>query len=208
MPHTGSLLYLRMRSASRCLHTMLLTLLLCCSCSQVTISYPQTPVAELTYTNDEWGYTITYPSNWFPSGLEYSNAFEIRNYDSKNLQSVPEGNRATLIIVDTINDSPEATHAFLDGLLQGGNAEDLSLVIDGHRAVRVYREVPVQPLGPGASRDFTPDPSTNQPTSYANISTYVANGVHLLSIEAVVAVGADASVMEEITSIEDNVSFH
>lgn len=48
-----------------------------------------------TYRNDAAGYTITYPSNWYPSPAFYSNAFEIRNYDATH--SVPEKDQASII---------------------------------------------------------------------------------------------------------------
>ncbi len=48
-----------------------------------------------TYRNETAGYSITYPSNWYPSPAFYSNAFEIRNYDATH--SMPDKDQASII---------------------------------------------------------------------------------------------------------------
>jgi hypothetical protein len=48
-----------------------------------------------SYRNDTAGYTISYPSDWYPSPPFYVNAFEIRNYDATH--SVSEKDQASII---------------------------------------------------------------------------------------------------------------
>lgn len=53
------------------------------------------------YVNEKFGYTLSYPANWFPSETKYANAFEIRNYSPKDPASMPERNRASIVILTT-----------------------------------------------------------------------------------------------------------
>ena len=113
-------------------------------------------------------------------------------------------------MVDTINANPDVTDKFLDGFLVGKSKSEQArrrLIIDGHRAVRISAEIAARPLGPGASKTSVPGVFTKSPKSYVTISTYVANGKHLISIEASTPANADASVREEIIRISDSVKF-
>ncbi len=159
---------------------------------------------DYSYRNVKRGYTITYPVHWQPSGNAYSNAFEIRNYDTQAPEDVPERNRASVIVVDTINEHAGATEAFLNGLDATPPFCLERLSIDAHRAVRVINRIPAQPLAPGATRA---QPGQGDATFYLCIDLYIANGKHLISIEARVPVGADAAVLEDILRIEDSVKF-
>lgn len=166
------------------------------------------------YVNQKFGYQVSYPANWFPSGNTYANAFEIRNYDPQNPASVAESNRASLTIVDVVNDSAEITSRFLDSLAASGQSPPRSraqraaqtLTIDGHRAVRVERKAPGQQLGHGAAGAL--GGPVGPPPAFFYLSTYVADGKHLLSLEAAAPAGADASVISDIRSIEDSVKFN
>lgn len=191
--------------------TVFLLVVLCCGCNQGYYPnlYTEAQSPRKIYTNEEFGYTVSYPDNWFPSGIVYANAFELRNYDPKNPQSLPEKNRASIIIVDTVNQSEEATDEFLDSLLPGENTpEHRILGVDGRHAVRIYRKVPAQHLGPGASSALGPKAPVGQPDVLCAMSMYVANGKRLISLEALALAQADASVMEEINKIEESVQFH
>ncbi len=150
------------------------------------------------YRNEKFGYTVSYPDHWFPSRLQYANEFEIRNYVSEAPQ-VPARNRALVRIVDKVNESAEITNRFLDSLVAGHNTpkrEHQTLAIDGHRAVRVRGKL-VYPTGS----------STDTPTFYLAISTYVADEKHMVSLEASAPVDVDESVIQEIIKIEESVKF-
>ena len=164
------------------------------------------PAQEKVYTNDKAGYVLTYPLHWFASDTVYANAFELRNYDPKNPQSVPERNQAILVVVETINDSAEVTEKFLDDLKPQPPFGLTHLTIDGHRAVRLTRRVNERSLGPGALRTSTVKPS-NAPRSYFLIETYIARGRSLLSIQATMPVEADSSVIAEATGIGEKLKF-
>ena len=162
------------------------------------------------YRNLKFNYSIEYPFNWYPSGIVYSNAFEIRNYEVANPQLVPERNRATVIVVDTTNSNSEATDKFLDGFFVEKSISKQArrkLKIDGHRAVRIRAEVAARPIGPGASKTSIPRDVNKSPNSYVTISTYIADGKHLVSVEASAPANSDASVKEEIIRISDSVKF-
>jgi hypothetical protein len=170
--------------------------------------------AEKVYTNEKLGYSVTYPDNWFPSGNTYSNAFEIRNYDPKMPQSVPEKDRANLTIVDTFNDTAEATDKFLDGLgeppLARARAQQRirwQLTFDGRRAIRVRQRLPVQRLGPGVTRSRSQEQPADQAGFYFAIAIYVADGKHVLSMEASAPAEADATVINEVIRIQDSLKF-
>src|SRR6266516_4319680 len=99
---------------------------------------------EKIYRNEKFGYTVSYPDHWFPSGIIEANAFVINNSDPNNPQSIPKRNRAYIIIADRVNESVEATAKFLDSLLVGEKTpeqEHRTLTIDGSRAVRVCGKV-------------------------------------------------------------------
>ncbi len=165
---------------------------------------------EKVYVNEKFGYKVTYPSNWFPSGFTYANAFEIRNYDSRNPQSVPERNRASVVIVDTVNDDKNATDKFLDSLLVGesrpGN-EHQALVVDGRRAVKVIRKERAQRLGKGPSWALKPSGSPQPGAQIFLVSLYVQDGKHLVSIEGTAIAEADLSVLDEMKQIEESLKF-
>lgn len=162
-----------------------------------------------TYINEGFGYTVSYPDHWYPSGVSYANAFELRNFDSQDPQAVAEINRASLIIVDTVNENPEATQNFLDNLIPSEATPGFQeITIAGHRGVRVHKTVPGAPLSPGASTTPGLGAETEQVNYYYAISTYIENGQNLISIEASVPVGADPLVLEEIYQISDSVKFH
>ena len=165
------------------------------------------------YANDKFGYQLSYPATWFPSGNIYANAFEIRNYDPKNPESVSEKSRASLTIADVVNESAEVTNSFLDRLgalsrlgahIRGRRTSE-SLFIDGRRAVRLERTAPGQQLGYGAAG--TLGAAVGPPPVYSYINTYIADGKHLLSLEAAAQVGAAASVLADIRTIEGSVKF-
>jgi len=189
--------------SSRFLRIIFLLALLCL--------YTEAQAVGKVYRNDKFRYTVFYPDHWFPSGIVYANAFEVRNYDPKNPQSVQEKNRASVIIVDIVNENAEATDRFLNSLLARENTpeqEHQTLIINGHRAVKIRRKVPAQQLGPGASRALASGPLiTDQTKFFYSISTYIANGKHVISIEASVPVEADASVIKEIIKIEESLKF-
>jgi hypothetical protein len=163
------------------------------------------PVNGNVYTNPKFNYTVVYPSHWWPSGITYANAFEVRNFDPQNPASVPEENRASVIFVDTVNENAAVTDAYLDSLLVGECVEELT--IDGHRAVRIRRDLPGQPLGPGSARASGVEGVAGEEQLYRSISTYIANGSHLIAIESSAPVQANEVVFEEIISIEDSVKF-
>jgi len=150
------------------------------------------------YRNETFGYTVSYPDQWYPSRLRYANEFEIRNYVSESPQ-VSTRNRALVRVVDKVNESAEITNRFLDSLVAGQNTpkqEHQTLAIDGHRAVRVRGNL-VYPTGS----------STDTPTFYLAISTYVADEKHMVSLEASAPLDVDESVIQEIIKIEESVKF-
>jgi hypothetical protein len=150
------------------------------------------------YGNEKFGYTVSYADHWYPSRLRYPNEFEIRNYVSEDPQ-VSARNRALVRIVDKVNESAEITNRFLDSLVAGQNTpkqEHQTLAIDGHRAVRVRGNL-VYPTGS----------STDTPTFYLAISTYIADEKHMVSLEASAPVDVDESIIQEIIKIEESVKF-
>jgi hypothetical protein len=212
------------------------------------------------YRNEKFGYTVFYPDHWFPQGINYSNKFEILNYDPENPQSVPQRNRVSVIFIDTVYANEEITSNYLDSLLVEKNLSVQHsdfLFIDNHRAVRVrkktlsqlqdkkqpatgtestrssppditpyVREIIPEDYAPGGKdaippgvlleRRITPEASKaithgalpDKSKSSLVISTYIANGKHLISIEAFVPKEADASVIEEIIQIEERLKFN
>jgi hypothetical protein len=136
--------------------------------------------AEKLYKNDAYGYTVWYPQTWFPSGIVYGNAFEIRNYDPQHPQARAAQDRASLVILDMPMGSPEEAHRFLDSLLtQGSHAEQdiQALTLDGHRAIRVKQRLKAQEPGRGAGVALrTTPPMPGVSTMLFHLSTYIANG--------------------------------
>jgi hypothetical protein len=197
------------------LFSMALTALPSQSLSEETVSpskgkAEETQAKEKVYVNEKFGYVVTYPSNWFPSGITYANAFEIRNYDPKNPQSVPEKNRASVVIVDTLNDDKDTTGKFLSSLRVGESTpenEHRPLVVDGHRAVKVIRKEKAQRLGRGPSRALKSPGSPQPEAQIFLISLYVEDDKHLISIEGTVSAEADVSVPEEMNRIEGSLKF-
>ena len=159
------------------------------------------------YRNEKFGYAVFYPPRWFPSGNVYSNAFELRNYDPKSPESVLERNRASVIFVDTVNESAAVSDRFLDHL----DTEPPFCVdhfsIENRRGVRVPRRVPAQRPGRGAARALPSGQATGAPNFFFAIDAYIANGKHLLSIEARTPAEADPAVIEDIMRIQESVKF-
>ena len=159
------------------------------------------------YTNEKFGYSMSYPKHWAPSGITYANAFEIRNHvgtDSK----VPEKNRASLIFVDTLNDSAEVSRKFVESHLSAESTTDdrrWKLEVDEHQAVRIHKKVRARSLGPGTLHALGIGPG--EAAQYLAISTYVAHGRHVLSIEGVVPIAADPELVAEIDRIQSSVTF-
>jgi hypothetical protein len=175
------------------------------------VSLGEAQGVEKVYHNQKFGYTASYPQDWFPSGINYSNAFEILNVDPQNSQSVPTRNQATLTIVDTVNDSADSTDKFLAGLTATrvpppgrGEGAGTELTIDGHRAVRIRRRAPGK-LPSRVTRRLQRQSET--PGYYYYIATYIADGKHLISMEASAPIEADATVINEIVAIQDSIRF-
>lgn len=152
---------------------------------------------------------MRYPDNWFPSGVVYGNAFEIRNYEPQNPMVRPEQDRASLLMVDMMMETPEQATSFLNTLLaKGSNAEREvdAFTIDGRRAIRVKERLKAQELGPGAIRR---GPLLAAPafSSVLHLSTYFANGRCLVRLWAKVPVGANPAVSKEILRIQNSVMF-
>jgi hypothetical protein len=161
------------------------------------------------YTNEKYGYAVQYPHMWFPSGIVYGNAFEIRNYDPKIPQTGTEQDRADLLILDIPMGSPEETNRFLDSLLAQksyAEREVEALMIDGHRGVRVKQRLKAQELGPGVARLSIPS-SVHPSSKFFHISTYIANGAQILHLWGKVSAEADRAVIDEIIQIQESVTF-
>jgi len=56
--------------SSRFLRIIFLLALLCL--------YTEAQAVGKVYRNDKFRYTVFYPDHWFPSGIVYANAFEVR----------------------------------------------------------------------------------------------------------------------------------
>lgn len=160
------------------------------------------------YTDHALSYTVSYPDTWFPSGIVYGNAFEIRNYPAGKPDAIPEKNKASVIIVNTPNENDDATNKFLDSLLEGRSTSQQGarrLLIDGHSAVTVRREMPAQKLSPGAAGALQRDASDH--ATYVSIATYIADGRQMIAIEGSVRADADPSVIQDIMKIESGLTF-
>lgn len=72
-----------------------------------------------TYRNDAAGYTITYPSNWYPAPPFYANAFEIRNYDASH--RVSEKDLASIITSQEGPVTPEQGERRIQDLLSAAS---------------------------------------------------------------------------------------
>jgi len=145
-------------------------------------------------------YALTYPAQWHRSTVAYANAFEIRNHTPTQLASVPERNRASVIVIYTKNETADATRQYFNRL--EGQLFDLS----GRPAKRQRRRVSPEALGPGTRAPSDMDGARSAPDHWV-ISTHVANGKVLLAIEGSVPVTADAKVVDEIVEIEDSLRF-
>ena len=162
------------------------------------------------HRNEKFGYGLAYPDGWWPSGIAYANAFDLRNYDPKKPGEVAESDRATLMIVDTMNENATITNRFLDGLMGGGSSRDhehRELTIDGHRAVSVRKKMPAARLGRGAKRALPAAGSNAPPGSLWLVATYIADGRHVVALEASVSVEANPKIVEEIEAIARGVRF-
>lgn len=168
---------------------------------------PGAGAQENTYQNEKFGYTVVYPAHWFPSGNVYSNAFELRNYEPESLESTPERNRASVIVVDTVNESPVVTDTFLDSLSSEPPFCTAHLSIDGRRGVRVLGRMLAQPLGPGAARAPGSAPVSRDPKFFFAINLFIADGKQLISLEARTPVDADPAVIADILKIQESVRF-
>jgi len=177
--------------------TLFITILIIFMVGEEAISMEEEARAQV-YRNEKFGYTVSYPDHWFPSRLQYANAFEIRNSISEDPQ-VPARNRALVRIVDKVNETANVTDRFLDSLVVGENTpaqEHQTLAIDGRRAVRVRGKL-AYPTGS----------SIDKPRFYLAISTYIADEKHMISLEASAPVDVDESVIQEIFKIEESVKF-
>jgi hypothetical protein len=194
-------------------HSCIVVLLVLALWKGDAIAEPYTGQAQTTeklYKNDKYGYAVQYPSTWFPSGIVYGNAFEIRNYDPKNSRTRNEQDQASLLILDMPMGSPEETNRFLDSLLaqksqEGREAE--ALAIDAHRGVRLKQRFKAQEPGPGVARRPSISPSALGPSSFFDISTYIANGPQILNLSGKVSAEAASGVIDEIIRIEESVTF-
>jgi hypothetical protein len=180
-------------------------LALCVLCALLPV-FAEGQAPRKTYTNEKFCYTISYPATWFPSGTNYANAFEVRSYDAKHPESVAERNRASVLITDTVNDDTAATDRFLDSMrLQAGKSG--FLLIDGHRAVRVERKEPARQVSGGVSAISGPPGSTQLPILYYDISIYIADEKHVISMEGSATAQADSTMVNQINEIENSVTF-
>lgn len=180
-------------------------LVLCVLCALLPV-FGEGQAPRKTYTNGKFRYAISYPATWFPSGINYANAFELRSYDFKHPESVVERNRASVLITDTVNDDAEATNRFLDRMrLQAGKSG--FLLIDGHRAVRVERREPARQVSGGVSATSV-TPGTPAPRTFNyHISTYIADEKHLISMEGSATAEADSTIVNQINEIENSLTF-
>jgi hypothetical protein len=157
------------------------------------------------YRNERYGYEVRYPQAWFPSGVVYGNAFEIRNYPPRTPRVRSARNRATLLFLDMPMASPTEASGYLAGLLaQGSNQvrKVTALTIDGKRAVRMTQRLPEQVLGPGVAG--------SEPTKRVmalHIKTFVAKGAFVLQLWGVVRADARREVIAEVIGIENRVRF-
>lgn len=145
-------------------------------------------------------YSLSYPAHWGPSTNTYANAFELRNYGPNVTVATPERNRASVVVVYTIDDTAEAAQRYFDGL--GGSRFELA----GHPAKRTRHRVAPEGLGPGMRRADGEEDVGGAPDHWV-ISTHVVNGRVLLAIEGRAPVTADAEVLAEILRIEDSIRF-
>jgi hypothetical protein len=164
----------------------------------------ETPAGKV-YRNERYGYELRYPKSWFPSGIAYGNAYEIRNYPPSKPDVRAPRNRATLLVVDMPMESRTDTTRFLDRVLaQGSNdTRRVSVVtIDGRLAVRVTERLPEQVRGPGTRR-----PAPAKRKTLLHVKTFVPNGSFVLQLWGVVRLDARKEVMAEVIAIEDSVTF-
>ena len=165
---------------------------------------------EKLYKNDKYGYAVQYPSTWFPSGIVYGNAFEIRNYEPKNPRTRNEQDQASLLILDMPMGSPEETNGFLDSLQaqKGQEGREVEvLTIDAHRGVRIKQLLKAQEPGPGLARRLPVPPSAPGPSNVFDISTYIANGPQILHLWGRASAEAASGVIDDIIRIEESVTF-
>jgi hypothetical protein len=157
------------------------------------------------YRNERYDYEVRYPRSWFPSGVIYGNAFEIRNYPSGRPGARPARDRATLLILDMPMGSRAEARRFLNALLaQGSNAKRrvTRLTIAGRRAVRVRQRLPAQQLGPG----FAP-PVSGVRQEILHLKTYVTNRSFVLQLWGTARANARKEVIADLARIENAVSF-
>lgn len=159
------------------------------------------------HRNDRYGYVVSYPSGWLPSGIVYANAFELRNYDAERLTTTPVKDRASVLIVDTVGESAEGNQRLIEEMSADPNVRSEPITVNGRRGVKLSRVVGASPLGRGASRGAAVQEGAS-PESLYMIDVYIANGRHLISLEARVSVDADPSVLDDIAKIQRSLGFY
>ncbi len=176
--------------------------------SSTLLAADQSPARKVHF-NEAAGYSVSYPENWFSSGITYANAFELRNYAPGNEHLLPESERASLSIADTRTAGASEARAFLEDSVKNVPDSDFArLEIRGRPAVRILRRVAARPLGPGASR--APGGSvdrTAQELRFHYVATFVADGERVITMEASVPVAAARRTLDEILDIEGSLRF-
>lgn len=176
--------------------------------SSTLLAAEQSP-GKKAYLNEAAGYSVTYPENWFPSGITYANAFELRNYAPGKVPLLPESERASLSIVETRTADASEARAFLEGSVKNVPDSDFArLEIGGRPAVRIQRRVAARMLGPGASRlpggsgDRAPEEQR-----FHYVATFVADAERVITMEATVPIAAARKTLDEILEIEGSLRF-
>jgi hypothetical protein len=162
-----------------------------------------------SHTSPRYGYTVRYPSNWFPSANSYGNAFEIRDYPPRDPHAVPTVDQANLLMLDLPMASGPAANAYMDGIVAEPNTADrtvTTLTFEGLQAVRVEERLPAATLGPGAHQAIGPS-APAAPGTVLQIRTYIASGPFVLELWANVHDGARKEVTDEVRLIEGSVTF-
>lgn len=176
--------------------------------SSTLLAAEQAP-ARKVHRNEAAGYSVTYPENWFSSGIAYANAFELRNYAPGKEHLLAESERASLSIVETRTADASQARAFLEDSVKNVPDSDVArLEIRGRPAVRIQRRVAARPLGPGASR--LPGGSVDRTVEelrFHYVATFVADGERVITMEASVPVAAARRTLDEVLDIEGSLRF-
>ncbi len=161
------------------------------------------------HRNEAAGYSLTYPENWFPSGIAYANAFELRNYAPGKEALLPESERATLNIVETGTADASEARVFLEGSVKNFPDSDFSrLEVGGRPAVRIQRQVAARSLGPGSSRmaGGGGDRAAEE-QRFHYVATFVADGQRVITMEATLPLPGARKTLGEILEIEGSLRF-